>query len=128
MDVTDTLSDTVAVTFVFPDTLAEFARDRDTTGGVLVLSSTAPWLACSVTELTCVPSTRLWVPGRVTVTAELWGGLTRTMPPVKSRRNRPFQVVRALNGDPRFTSKPAHQLSGVVTVSSMPSAPAETAK
>src|SRR5919112_3378398 len=53
-------------------------------------SRTAPCFGPRVTDVTTVPSTRLYVPGSVTVTVEPAGSFSSTMPPLKSRRITPF--------------------------------------
>lgn len=50
------------------------------------------------------------------------------MPFEKSRRSKPFQVVRTAKGAPRLTPNPFHQLAGVAMLLPSASEPLEIKK
>src|SRR5260370_41105065 len=84
--------------------------------------STTPCARPRVIDLTAWPLMRLQGLGGATVMFRPWGGLIRTIPAVKSRRSRPFQVNRAASGAPRLTSSPGHHFSGVTAIPKSPTA------
>ena len=90
--------------------------------------STAPEAGGSVSELTQLPLASRIAFGSVIVWVAEPGGLTSTIPPVKSRRSRLLHGCLALVASPRLTLKPCHQLVGVCSFALTASLPVEISK